>query len=238
MPQGPSQFLTTRWTLVVEARGADAPRAKAALEELCRRYWLPIYAFVRRRGHSEADAQDLTQSFLTELLERKSFGRADEARGRLRSFLLGALTKFLASGRARAGAQKRGGGAVVLSLDFEAAEAAYRIEPSHEETPERIFERNWGLTLLDRVFETLREEHRANGRVERFEALAAFVTGTADPGEVMRVAGELGLTESAVRVAIHRLRHRYRQLLRAEVASTVADPSDVDGELTQLLDSF
>lgn len=222
---------------MVEARDADAPQAKAALEELCRRYWFPIYAFVRRRGHSEADAQDLTQSFLVELLERKFFGRADEARGRLRSFLLGALTKFLAGERAREGAKKRGGDARVLSLDFEAAEAAYRIEPSHEETPERVFERNWGLTLLDRVFEVLREEHRANGRVERFEALAPFVTGSPE-GEVTRVAEALGLTESAIRVAIHRLRHRYRQLLRAEVASTVADPGDVDAELTQLLDSF
>ncbi len=228
-------FAPTRWSVVVAARGSDVVDARAALETLCEAYWLPLYAWARRRGRSAADAEDLVQGFFAELLEKDWVEAAHPGRGRFRAFLLTAFKRHAGRVRDHDAAQKRGGDRIQLSLDFEDGERRYSLEPAHDTTPERIFERRWALTLLERVLDGLRREAETAGRGAVFLELRGFLPGGTDDRSYREVAEATGLTEGAVKVAVHRLRGRYRDRLRAEVAETVADADEVDAELEALL---
>jgi RNA polymerase sigma factor (sigma-70 family) len=229
---GPSQFPTTRWTLVVAAGGADRKESRSALSSLCESYWYPLYAYLRRRGYSPDQAQDLTQEFFTRILEGRYLDRADPEKGRFRSFILTSLKFFVADEEDRQRARKRGGGAVV-SLGFSSGEERYLREPSHDETPERIFERRWALAMLDRVVDRLQREFVQHGHPEHFERLKGFLLGQTD-APYAALAREMNTSEGALKVAIHRLRKRYRDLFRQEIADTVADPAEVESELRYL----
>jgi RNA polymerase sigma factor (sigma-70 family) len=226
---GPSQFPTTRWTLVVAAGDSHRKEARSALVYLCENYWYPLYAYLRRRGYPAHRAQDLTQEFFIRVLEGRYLDRADPEKGRFRSFILTSLKFFVADEEDRDRAQKRGGG-TVEPLEFPSGEQRYQREPAHDETPERIFERRWALTVLDRVVERLREEFVQHGRPEHFERLKVFLLGQSD-APYAALAGEMNTSEGSLKVAIHRLRKRYRELFRQEIADTVADPAEVESEL-------
>ena len=229
---GSSQFPTTRWTLVVAAGDPQRKEARAALVSLCENYWYPLYAYLRRRGYPADQAQDLTQEFFTRVLEGRYLNRAEPSKGRFRAFILTSLSFFVADEGDRQRARKRGGGRVA-SLEVSSGEKRYQLEPAHDETPERIFERRWALSVLDRVMERLREEFRQHGRPEHFERLKVFLLGESD-ASYARLALEMNASEGALRVVIHRLRRRYRELFRQEIADTVADPSEVESELRYL----
>jgi RNA polymerase sigma-70 factor (ECF subfamily) len=229
---GPSQFPTTRWTLVVAAGDPQRKEARSALVFLCENYWYPLYAYLRRRGYPADQAQDLTQEFFIRLLEGRYLDRADPEKGRFRSFLLTSLKFFVADEEDRHRARKRGGG-MVVPLEFSSGEERYQREPAHGETPERIFERRWALSMLDRVVERLRNEFVHHGRAEHFERLKMFLLGQSD-APYAELAREMNTSEGALKVAIHRLRKRYRELFRQEIADTVADPAEVESELRYL----
>jgi RNA polymerase sigma factor (sigma-70 family) len=229
---GAAQFPTTRWTLVVAAGDPRRKEARSALVSLCENYWYPLYAYVRRRGYPPDQAQDLTQEFFTRVLEGRYLDRADPEKGRFRSFLLTSLKFFVADEEDRRRARKRGGGQLV-SLEFSSGEERYQREPAHDETPERIFERRWALSVLDRVVEKLRDEFVQHGRPEHFERLKVFLLGRSD-APYAALAHEMNTSEGALKVAIHRLRKRYRELFRQEIADTVADPAEVESELRYL----
>jgi len=231
---GPSQFPTTRWTLVVAAGNPQRKEARLALVSLCENYWYPLYAYLRRRGCAADHAQDLTQEFFIRVLEGRYLDRVAPEKGRFRSFLLTSLKFFVADEEDRQRARKRGGGNVV-PLEFSSGEERYQREPAHNETPERIFERRWALSVLDRVVEKLREEFVRHGRAEHFERLKVFLLGQAD-APYAALAREINTSEGALKVAIHRLRKRYRDLFRQETADTVADPAEVESELRYLAD--
>src|SRR5215210_1240640 len=222
---GTSEFPTTRWTLVVAAADPQRKEARSALVALCENYWYPLYAYLRRRGYAADQAQDLTQEFFIRVLEGRYLDRADPEKGRIRSFMLTSLKFFVADEGDRQRAHKRGGGALV-PLEFSSGEDRYQREPSHDETPERIFERRWALSVLDRVVEKLRNEFVRHGRPENFERLKVFLLGHSD-APYATLAREMNTSEGALKVAIHRLRKRYRQLFRLEIADTVAHPAEV-----------
>ena len=232
---GDSQFHTTRWSMIVQAAGQGAESSSAALADLCSAYWYPVYAFIRRRGHSADDARDLAQDFFATLLEKGYLADVDPERGRFRAFLLTAVSRFVIKQHEKATAQKRGGGQRPLSLDFDDGETRYQREPSHDWTAERIFARRWAMTLLDRTVAALRHEHEQTGKLAQFEALKVFLTGEAGAPPLRQIAQRLGTTEGAVKVAVHRLRQKYRETLRGEIAQTVATPEDVDDELRLLM---
>lgn len=231
-----SGFRTTRWSRVVAA-GAEASDTEA-LAELCSAYWYPLYAYARRTGESQHDAADRVQSFFAELLEKNVVGQADRERGRFRSFLIAAFRHHVSRRRESERALKRGGGRTHLSLDFDDGERRYSIEPADHMTPDRIYERRFALTLLDRVVATLRSEMDARGLGTRFEALLPFVVAGAPLPSHADVGTELGLSANAVKVSVHRLRRRYRDVLRAAVADIVSDPAQVDDELANLVDAL
>jgi RNA polymerase sigma-70 factor (ECF subfamily) len=231
----PRRFATTRWTMVLTARRSTSPDADRALEELCRAYWYPLYAYARRRGHAREDAEDLTQAFFARLLEKDYLQAASRAKGRFRTFLLMAFQRFLANEWDRARAQKRGGGRAVLPLDAETAERRYQIEPVDELSADRIFERRWALTLIDETMARLRQEFVAADRTGEFERLKSFLTADRDTIPYAELAVTLGQPEGALRVAVHRLRRRFRELFRLEIAQTVASPAEIDSELRHLL---
>jgi RNA polymerase sigma-70 factor (ECF subfamily) len=228
-------FQTTHWSLVVAAGQRLTPEAARAMSELCQKYWLPLYGYVRRRVADVHAAQDLTQEFFCRLLERNVVAAADPARGRFRAFLLTSLKHFLATEWEKGQTQKRGGGQSAIELDFAAGESRLSLEPGHEETPERQFDRQWALTLLDQVLGRLRHEFQSAGKLNQFERLKSFLAGgrSADDGYA-NVAAALGQTVDAVKVAAHRLRQRYRELLRAEIAQTVAGSDEIDAEIREL----
>jgi RNA polymerase sigma-70 factor (ECF subfamily) len=219
--------------VVLAAGRADAPQARDALETLCQAYWYPLYAYVRRRGYAPADAEDLTQHFFAWLLERDWLERADPQRGRFRSFLLTSLSHFLANEWDRARTQKRGGGRIV-SLQRDEAETRCAREPVEHLTPEQSFEWRWALTLLDQVMKQLAAEFTRDGKAVLFEAIKPCLLGERAAQPYAALAPKLGMTEGSVKVAVHRLRQRYRQLLRDEIANTVAQPGDVEEELRHL----
>jgi len=226
---GPYQFPTTRWTLVVAAGDPHQKEARSALVSLCENYWYPLYAYLRRRGYSADQAQDLTQEFFLRVLEGRYLDRADPEKGRFRSFILTSLKFFVADEEDRQRARKRGGGSLV-PLEFSSGEERYQREPADDQTPERIFERRWALSVLDRVVEKLRDEFVHHGRTEHFERLKVFLLGQSD-APYAELAREMNTSEGALKVAIHRLRKRYRELFRQEIADTVADPAEVESEL-------
>ena len=227
-------FATTHWSVVLAAGQSTDAQASEALEQLCRTYWYPLNAFVRREGRSPEDAQDLTQGFFARLLEKNYLAQVERQKGKFRSFLLAALRHFLADQRDRARAVKRGGGADCLSLDAQTAEERYRLEPVDRMDAEKIYERRWAMTLLEQALTRLRDENIAAGKLELFERLRDFVAGESDISSA-EAATQLGLTESTVKSALHRLRQRYRELVREEIAHTVADPAEIDTELRYLI---
>jgi RNA polymerase sigma factor (sigma-70 family) len=230
------QFATTRWSLVVAAGAGDSsPAARDALATLCETYWYPLYVYLRGRGYSAEDAQDLTQAFFARLLEKHALRHADPARGRFRSFLLASLRNFVANQHERESAHKRGGGAPMLSLEMDSAEGRFQLEPASTDTPERVFDRLWALTLLERVISRLEAETAARGNPpSRFDQLKAYLTGDEPALSYAQTASQLGISEAAVKVAVHRLRRRFRDLVRDEISHTVSSPEDVEAELRHL----
>jgi RNA polymerase sigma-70 factor (ECF subfamily) len=237
-PHDPCGFATTRWSLIVAARGNDLPQAREALSRLCADYWYPLYAYIRRHGKTAEAAQDLTQEFFARLLERDLFGAADPSRGRFRAFLLAACKHFLANEYDRDHAQKRGGGRPSVALDLGSAEGRYAREPAYTLTPEKLFERRWALTLLDRALARLREEFTARHKEELFDHLRVYLTGDRGAPGHRQAAEELGMSAGALKVAVHRLRQRYREVLREEIAHTVEGPEQVDEEIRELFSAL
>jgi RNA polymerase sigma factor (sigma-70 family) len=227
--RGSRPFATTQWSLVLAAGLRANPQSEAALASLCATYWYPLYAYVRRRGYAPDEAQDLTQDFFAYLLEKNRLQAADKARGKFRSFLLTSLQNFLARHWRKTQTKKRGGGRFALSLDFSSGEQKYQLEPAHETTPEKIFERRWALTLLDKVMARLRDEYVAQGKTELFESLKGHLGGETAP--YAELGESLAISEGAARVAVHRLRRRCREVLRAEIAETVEGANEIDDEL-------
>jgi len=231
-------FPITRWSVVLQARHGGSPEhSRAALEELCRQYWFPLYAFARRRGHSPADAEDFTQSFFAELLTSRLFDVADPAQGRLRTFLLTAFQRRLADQHRREHAQKRGGGQQAVSIDLDAAEDRFRAELADHETPESAFELRWAVALLDAAMSSLEQEYAAAAKQTHFEALRPFLTAAQAHAEgYEQLATGLRISKVAARQAVHRMRERFRQILRDCVADTLREPTSaaVDEELSAL----
>ncbi|MGO8697454.1 MAG: RNA polymerase sigma factor [Limisphaerales bacterium] len=227
-------FVTTHWSVVLAAGHGDATRSCDALSHLCQTYWYPLYAYARRRGCPPQDAQDMTQEFFARLLEGNWLAKADRQRGRFRSFLLSAMKHFMANEWNKARAQKRGGGQPILSLNDDSAEHRYRLEPAEKATPESLYERGWALTLLEGVLARLEEEYRLEGKQAWWESMRPALASDRESIAYQEMAQSLGITETAARVAVHRLRQRYRQLIRAEVAGTVAPPEEVDEEMRHL----
>jgi RNA polymerase sigma factor (sigma-70 family) len=231
----PSWFVTTRWSVVLAAANPDSSCARQALETLCRTYWYPLYAFVRRMGRSPEDAEDLVQSFFAACLEKHYLAVADQSRGRFRSFLLIALKRFLANEHDKVRSLKRGGGQVLIELDSLSAEQRYALEPADRLSADKLFERRWALTLLEQVVGRLQAEQDAAGRGEIFDHLKEFLTSGGRGTRYEAVAQRLGLSESAIKVAIHRLRQRYRELLMEEIAHTVSNAGEIEAERRHLL---
>ena len=228
------RFATTHWSVVMAAGRPKSAGYRQALETLCRTYWFPLYAYLRRHGYDSHQAQDFTQAFFTGLLAKGGLGLADPKRGKFRSFLLASLKNFLSNERARAHAKKRGGGRKALSLDFENAESRYALEPRDELSPEKLFERSWALAVLDRTMARLQAEAISTNKQKLFERLKSYLTAGKGSIPYRQAADELGITEGAVRVAVHRMRKRFRELLRDEIAQTVTSDDQIDEEIRDL----
>ena len=233
---GAKYFATTHWSVVLAAAHSSSPASQPALEKLCRAYWYPLYAYVRREGYSAQDAQDLTQGFFARFLEKDYLAQVKREKGRFRSFLLASLRHFLSDERDRAGAIKRGGGQTLLSLDAQDAEGRYSLEPLDETNPEKIFERRWALTVLDTVRARLRQEYVSTGKSQRFAVLEKFLPGEEASSTYAEAASRLGLEAGTVKWEVHQLKKRYRELLRAEIAHTVASAEEIDEEVRHLID--
>lgn len=231
-------FATTRWTVVLAAGAQHTPQADRALEELCETYWFPLYAYVRRRGATKEDAEDLTQKFFALFLEKNYLDGLDAGRGRFRAFLLASLKNFLANEWDKARTQKRGGDAIHLSLDWQTADTQFQIASASETSPDKAFDREWAMALLGKVIERLAAESAAGASAAQFETLKAFLTAGRGERSHAAAAKILNMEEGAVRVAVHRLRKRYRQLLRDEIAQTLTDPAQVDEEMGALFGAF
>jgi RNA polymerase sigma-70 factor (ECF subfamily) len=233
-PASLGAFAATHWSVVLAAAQSESPRAAAALETLCRTYWYPLYAFVRRQGHSRSDAEDLLQGFFARFVAKHYLEQVDQARGRFRSFLLGALKHYLANEWDKAQAVKRGGRVEFVSLESAAAESRYGEEPATELTPERLYEQRWACALLERVMTRLQRDCDAAGKGPPFEALKGFLLGEGGSASYARLAASHGLSAGALKMKVQRLRHRYQRLLREEIAHTVARPEEVDEEIRHL----
>jgi len=237
--QGPTpgsrrRFETTHWSVVLAAKERIGPESRRALASLCQAYWYPVYAYVCSRGFAAPDAEDLTQGFFTRLLEKETIRGATPDRGRFRSFLLASVKNYLSNEWDRATAAKRGGGRAPLSLDFAAAESRYPLPPASGKRPDAVFVQQWTRTLLAETLAELEEEMCSKGEGRRFEALADLLTG-AEGGDYREAALKLGLREGAARVAVHRMRRRFGELLRRRVADTVASPDELEAEISFLL---
>ena len=231
-------FATTHWTAVLAAGRGSSPQADVALEELCRTYWYPLYAYVRRHGHAREEAEDLTQAFFARLLEKNYLEGITSDKGKFRAFLLVALKRFLANEWDRANRQKRGGGVRPLSLDWQDADHRYQINPVDTLSPDKLYDRAWAVTVLEQVITRLRDESAAEGQARLYEQLKTFLMVGKSDIPYAQAAAALELTEGAVRVAVHRLRQRYRQLLRQEIAQTLSDPAQVDEEMQALFSAI
>jgi RNA polymerase sigma-70 factor (ECF subfamily) len=237
-PDSPNRFQTTHWSVVIAAAKEPSADAAIALEQLCRTYWVPLYAFVRRRGFDTELAADLTQGFFADLLRRQDLRSVDPQKGRFRSFLLAAFKHFIANQLDRQNAQKRGGGFATLSMDFQRADQKLRLEPYHEQTPESVFLRQWALTLLEQAQAAVREEYAQTGREQLFEAIQIFLAGDSTATTYGEVAERLEKTEGAIKVAVHRLRQRFHRQIREEIARTVASEEQIDAEIQDLFDAL
>jgi RNA polymerase sigma-70 factor (ECF subfamily) len=226
-------FATTHWSVVLAVGATPTTRAQQALSRLCQSYWYPLYAYVRRRGWNPQDAEDLTQEFFARLLRKDSLSRVSREGGRFRSFLLKSLTRFLTDEWRRARVQKRGAGKVI-SLDAASAESLFQIETAETHPPEALYDRNWALTLLGGTFKRLREEYHQNGKGSLFDELKFCLTGERSAIPYIELAGSLKLPESTLKTLVHRLRKRYRELLREEVAQTVNSAEEIEEELRAL----
>jgi RNA polymerase sigma factor (sigma-70 family) len=232
---GKPRFATTQWSVVLAAGEHQRQGAREALTRLCEMYWYPLYAYVRRRVKDVHEAQDLTQAFFSHLIEKDAIARAQPDRGRFRAFLLTALKNFMSNEWKKARAEQRGGGRTEFSLDFDAAESRFRTEPSHQLTPEKVYERRWVMTLLDKVLETLRLELTESGRLKYFEPFKNALTGEMTAEDYERASEVLGITPAGAKQAAYRMRKRYRALFRHEVAQTVARDEDLEDEIGRLL---
>jgi len=230
-----ARFAATRWTVVLSAQAKETPQASRALETLCQMYWSPLYAFARRQGFTLHDAQDHTQGFFARLLQKDFLRSVAPEKGRFRTFLLVAFKRFLANAREHACAQRRGSGETPLSLDVEAAENLYRAEPLDNLSADVIYERRWALTLLDQTMNRLRQEFMTAGKGDDFEQLKVFLTVPKSEANYEAAAAALGLSTGSTRVAAHRIRRRYREVFRDEIAQTVSNPNEIDDEVTHLL---
>ncbi len=233
-PAGSREFATTHWSVVLAAGQPESPRAAEALERLCRTYWYPLYAFVRRRGYSAPDAEDLLQGFFARFLEKHYLNDVDQAKGRFRSFLLGALKHYLANEWDKANAVKRGGRVEFLSLESEAAESRYWEEPASELTPETLYEQRWACVLLERVMDRLEKDFDAAGKSPPFEAIKDCLLEEGHPVSYAALAAQFGTSEAALKMKVQRLRLRYQRLLREEIAHTVSSPEEVEDEIRYL----
>ena len=234
----PASFATTRWSLVLAAGQRALPESDRALAVLCQAYWPAVYLFVRRQVADLHEAQDLTQTFFAQLLEKNLLAVAEPARGRFRSFLLTSVRSFLLNELDKQKTHKRGGGKKPLALDFQQHDSAYSLEPADSLTPERLYERQWALDLLDQAMTRLRAEFTKAGKERIFERLKSSLSGANAETPLAELARQLGISENATKVAAHRLRKRYRELLRAEVAQTLTDPSEIDDEIRQLFEAL
>ena len=232
--EGNPAFLTTHWSVVLTAGRESSSAGAAALEQLCRTYWFPLFAFLRRKGFGDEDAKDLTQQFFTRLLERNDFRGVEARKGKFRTFLLTSLTHFVSNERDRAQAAKRGGGKIIFSLDAIPPEQFQRVEPASDLSPDKLFDQRWAMTLLDTAVMRLQAEMTDADRAGQFELLKKFLTEEPAEGEYIELAKRLGNSSQAVAVAVHRLRQRYRQLVRAEVANTVSSPTEIEEEMRHL----
>jgi RNA polymerase sigma-70 factor (ECF subfamily) len=231
-------FATTHWTVVIAAGSGSSPAAELALEELCRTYWFPLYAYVRRQTPTREDAEDLTQAFFARFLEKNYLEKLTSQKGKFRAFLLAALKHFLANEWDRAKRQKRGGGLMPLSLDWQDADARYQIEPQDNSSPDRLYDRAWAVTLLEKVLARLRDENATADKARLFEQLRPFLMVGASVIPYGEAATRLNLSEGAVRVAVHRLRRRYRELLREEISQTLSDAAQIEEEMRTLFSAF
>ena len=229
------KFATTQWSQVLAAKGSGDTRARRALEELCSAYWYPLYAYVRHQGYGPDEAADLTQGYFAELLGKEFLKQVDPSKGRFRSFLLASLRHFVSRQRQKAGAHKRGGGVETLSIDTKDAETRFQVESLEDLTPERLFERRWAMTVLERAMAALEREASELGNEVQFERFKPYLTGQEPHLPYRQVAVDLSMSEGAVKMAVYRLRRRYAANLRAEIEQTVADPAEVDQEVRHLL---
>jgi len=230
----PAVFATTHWSVVVQAGEVESPQTSEALAQLCNTYWYPLYVYVRRKGYAAHDAQDLTQEFFARLLARNYLGGVDRRKGKFRSFLLGALEHFLAKEWRRAHAQKRGGGHATFSLDEVDAESRYLLEPAHDLTPEKIYDRRWATTILRQAMSELQRDYETRHQSELFANVESLLSPDGASGSYAEIATSLGMNEGALKVAVHRLRKRYGELIRAQIAQTVATPQEIEEELRYL----
>lgn len=230
-----SLFATTHWTVILAAGDQASPQAGQALEQLCRVYWYPLYAYVRRKGYNAHDAEDLTQAFFAHFLDKNYLARANRDRGRFRSFLLTSLQNFLAHEWERARAAKRGGGRTLVPWDEVSGESRYALEPVSGLSPDKVFEQRWATTVFQKALAELQREMAAAGNSEQFEHLKKFLSAKAEAGDYAEAAAALGMTPGAVGVAVHRLRQRYGELVRAEIAHTVSTPAEVEEEMRYLI---
>ena len=228
-------FVTTHWSVVLAARQQDSPAGTQALAKLCSVYWYPLYAYVRRRGHQEQDAQDLTQEFFARLFQKNFLQKVSPDKGRFRSFLLASLKHFLANEWDRTQTQKRGGGGTLVPLDWQIAENRYALESIDKATPEALYERRWALTLMEQVMKRLRQEYAQNEKSGLFDELKGFLSGEDTSLTYVELAAQLCVSQSAVKMAVLRLRQRYGQLLRQEIAQTVSTPEEIEEEIRHLI---
>jgi len=233
-PSDAGRFATTHWSVILAASDSASTQHEPALSSLCQTYWFPLYAYLRRRGYDSHQAEDYTQGFFAGILERKGLQRADPKYGKFRSFLLASLKNFLADEWDHTQAQKRGGDKKVLSLDFDAAASRYNREPVHNMSPEKLFERSWALTVLTRAMDRLKAESAVSDKQQLFDCLKVYLVAEKGTVTYKEIAGEFGMTEAAVRVAAHRFKQRFHELVREEIAQTVADRNYIDEEIKEL----
>lgn len=236
--QGPQAFAATRWSMVFRAAAPDEKQSKKDLEEICRACWYPIYAFVRRQGYSPEDAQDLAQGFFVHLLENNVLSHADPERGRFRSFLLGAVRHFVSNEARKKRAEKRGGKVSFVSVHADEAEERYEREIAHPDTPEKLFQRSWAENIIQRAVDALEKNYEKQGKLDLFHALQPFLTGNSNPSSYEELGRSLGMSSGTIAVAVFRMRKRYGELLRNEIAQTVEDPADIEHEIRTLLEAL